>query len=358
MNKTTALPVEIVLAPDWWHQQAGICFDADFFFHPLRRVEAQRKMEQTLYERWGDFGLGSDRNRDLPMVGATHLASGFLLPEMLGCRVDYLANGPPQVHPAGMDLGMIDEEAAFASPAFRRFQKLTEALKQRYGYLAGDVNWGGVLNLALDLRGQAVLMDMIEQPEESRACFEQISRVIERFVNFVEGETGSSSISVNRTLLHLPQPVFLHSECSHTMISARHYEQLLLPLDQAWSRRHRPFGIHYCGPDPHRFADAMAKIPHLDFLDVGWGGDLRLLREKLPHTFLNVRLGPAEIVRQTPAEISQTIRRLVSDAGNPSLTGVCCINMDKKTFPDQQIAAIFQTVAELRRQWQDTGQKQ
>jgi hypothetical protein len=351
MNATDAvLPVDIVLAPDWWHHHAAICFDADFFFHPLRRVEAERKMEQTLYERWGAFGLGQDRNRDIPLIGATHLASGFLTSEMLGCRVDYRADGPPQVIAAERDEWTLDEEAAFASEAFRRFQRLTDALKGRYGYLAGDVNWNGVLNVALDLRGEKMLADLIEQPPRAQTYFHRISRVLERFVNLVERETGSSSISVNRAVRHFPQAVFLHSECSHTMISTNHYEQFMLPVDLMWSERHRPFGIHYCGADPHRFAASFAKIPRLDFLDVGWGGDLKALRDKLPGTFLNIRLSPTEIVLQTPEQIGQTIRRLVRDAGNPALTGVCCINMDR-SVSDRQITAIFQTVGELRREF-------
>jgi hypothetical protein len=352
MNTTkTLLPVEIVLAPDWWHAHAGVCFDQDYFFHPVRRVEAERQMERVLYERWGAFSLGKDRSVDLPLVGAVHLAAGFLLSEMLGCRVEYRDDCPPTVHPAGREELTIDEEAAFRSDAFRRFQQLTDALKQRHGYLAGDANWGGVLNLGMDLHGQALLMDMIERAEEVQSYFRQIGRVIERFVDLVQRETGTSSVSVNRNVLHFPEPIFLHSECSHTMISVSHYEQFLLPVDQAWSERYRPFGIHYCGVDPHRFAASFAKIPHLDFLDVGWGGDLKTLRAALPNTFLNIRLSPAEITRQTPAEIGQTIRRLVADAGGPAMTGVCCINIDK-SVTDEQIAAIFQTGEELKAEMQ------
>jgi hypothetical protein len=44
------------------------------------------------------------------------------------------------------------------------------------------------------------------------------------------------------------KPVFLHSECSNTMISAASY----------------------------------AKIPHLDFLDLGWGGDVAVLHQHRP----------------------------------------------------------------------------
>ncbi|MCC6125896.1 MAG: hypothetical protein IT426_13100 [Pirellulales bacterium] len=343
------LPVEIVLAPDWWHAHTGMCFDRDFFFHPVRRVEAERKMEQVLYERWGNFGLGRDRDRDLPLVGATHLAAGYLLSEMLGCHVEYCDNRPPTVHPAGREELSIDEETAFRSDAFRRFEKLIDDLKTRHGYLVGDTNWGGVLNLGMDLHGQMLLSDMIEQPEQVASFFGQLGRVIDRFVGMVERETGSSSISVNRNVLHFSEPIFLHSECSLTMISVSHYERFLLPLDLAWSECRRPFGIHYCGLDPHRFAASFAKIPHLDFLDVGWGGNLKVLRAALPNTFLNIRLSPVEIVRLTPEEIAGTVRRLVADAGGPAQAGVCCINIDRNVT-DEQIAAIFRTVEELKKE--------
>jgi hypothetical protein len=89
-------------------------------------------------------------------------------------------------------------------------------------------------------------------------------------------------------------------------------------------------------------------IPHLDFLDVGWGGDLRALREKLPGTFLNIRLSPVEILQQSPEEIRRAITARVEAAGDPYLTGVCCINMDDRVS-DDKIRAIFETVFELRR---------
>jgi hypothetical protein len=158
------LPVDIVLHPSWWYHQTGLTFDEDFFFHPKKRVEAERQMERTLYERWGQYGLGQDHATDRPHIGAVHLAAGFLLSEMLGCRIEYQADAAPQVIEAHLDAPDIKLEQAFNS-----------------------------------------------------------------------------------------------------------YERYLLPFDIEWSRTHRPYGIHYCGSDPHRYAEAFAKIPHLDFLDVGWG---------------------------------------------------------------------------------------
>jgi len=341
------LPVEVIFHPSWWRRHAGIVFDEDFFYHPARRVEVERRMEQVLYDRFGDLGLGEDRDRDLPVIGAVHNAAGYLVSEMLGCDVKYGEGAPPLVVPSQRPDLALDAGASFSSPVYRRLRRLMDALKTQFGYLVGDVNWAGLLNLALDLRGQDIFLDMLDRPGEVRTYIGKIAAVIERFTSEIERETGTTSISVNRTVRHIRGPIFLHSECALTMISTAHYEEFILPHDCAWSELHRPFGVHYCGADAHRFADAFAKIPHLDFLDVGWGGDLRVLREKLPRTFLNIRLSPIEIIDQSSDEIRAAIVARFAASNDSYLTGICCINMDDRVT-DDKIRAIFETVSDLR----------
>jgi len=344
------LAVDIVLAPAWWFHNEGITFDEDTFYHPAKRVEVEQQMEKVLYERWGKYGLGEDRDKDLPVVGAVHLAAGYLLSEMLGCKVEYKEDAPPQVICRQMEDLTISAEAAFRSSAYKKFEKLCELLKAKFGYLKGDVNWGGILNIALDLRGEALFMDMFDKPQNVNTFFSEIAKVIERFTQDLQKQTGSTSVSVNRTVRHLEPPIFLHSECSHTMISTEDYKKFLFSFDEQWNKSYRPFGIHFCGKDAHRYAKVFTELPHLDFLDVGWGGDVAALRKYLPNTFLNIRLSPVEIIDQRVDEIANTIHRLVTDSGNPRLTGVCCINMDEKVS-DEKITAIFETVAVLREEY-------
>ena len=344
------LPADVVLAPAWWFHNEGATFDADFFYDPARRVEDERKMEKALYERWGAYGLGEDKDKDLPVVGAIHLAAGYLLSEMLGCKVEYKENGPPQVIPANRQDLTVSAEAAFESEAYKKFERLTESLKAKYGYLKGDVNWGGILNIALDLRRETLFMDMFDRPSDVSYFFAEIAKVIERFTQGLQRQTGSTSISVNRTVRHLEPSVYLHSECSHTMISVEDYKKFLFSYDEQWSKKYRPFGIHFCGKDPDRYAEAFAELGHLDFLDVGWGGDVACLRKHLPNTFLNIRLSPVEIIEQSVGQIEDTIRRLVAHSGNPRLTGVCCINIDEKVT-DDKITCIFETAAALREEY-------
>ena len=344
------LPADIVLGPAWWYHHEGITFDEDFFFHPARRVEVERKMEKALHDRWGRFGLGENHDRDLPVVGAVHLAAGYLISDMLGCRVDYLEDAPPLVIPAYLDSLEVSPDAAFETTALKKLETLSDALITKYGYLQGDVNWSGILNIALDLRGQTFLMDIIDKPDQAARFLTNIAEVIDRFAGNLAKATGSTSISVNRNVRNIPRPVYLHSECSHVMISVADYEKFLMPFDVQWCEQYRPFGIHYCGADPHRYAEAFARLPHLDFLDVGWPGDVARLRRHLPNTFLNIRYSPVEIVNQTPDEIRRTVRRLVHDSANPWLTGVCCINMDQQVT-DEQIDAILEEVGLLREEY-------
>lgn len=319
----------------------GISFDESFFYDPQRRVEDEQKMEQLLYERFGDLGLGEDHDKMLPQIGAVHLASGYLLSEMLGCKVEYYEDAPPQVLCAHRESLDFEVEEAFCSHAFQRLVKLVEQLKAKHGYVVGDINWGGVLNIAIDVRGEEIFTDMLLEPEKANVFFRKIAQVIDKFIWYVQTNTGSSSISVNRSARLFDYPVAIHSECSHTMISEEDYRRFFLPIDQEWSLRHKPYGIHYCGKDPHRMASAFAEIERLEFLDVGWGGDVALLRKHLPDTFFNIRLNPVDIQKYSYEELVKNISERVAASG-PDLTktGLCCVNMDK-SVSDQRIYEIF-----------------
>lgn len=343
------LPVDIVFHPSWWNKHTGITFDEDFFYHPVRRVEDERRMEKELYDRFGEFGLGADKDKELPQIGAVHLAAGYLLSEMLGCQIKYSENSSPQVIcPYRQDFD-VDEEVVFQSDAFKKLLKLIDSLKAKYGYICGDINWGGVLNLAIDLKGENALMDMVMQPEECHNYFHKIAEVVERFFTFIQSQSNTNSISVNRVVRHISKPVYLHSECTHTMISEEDYRRFLFPIDVEWSKKYRPYGIHYCGKDPHRHAPIYGELPYLDFFDLGWGGNIADIRKHLPNTLLNIRLDPTAINSYSHAELEKIIREGVAASGNPYLTGVCCINMDAET-DDEKVRTIFRTIEALKKE--------
>jgi len=131
------------------------------------------------------------------------------------------------------------------------------------------------------------------------------------------------------------------------MISKDDYRELLMPIDSEWSRKYRPYGIHYCGKDPHRHATAYGELPYVDFFDLGWGGDIAMMRKHLPLTLLNLRIDPVTLNNQSHEELEEFIRNGVVLSGNPYLTGVCCINMDDET-DDEKVRTIFRVVETIR----------
>jgi hypothetical protein len=195
---------------------------------------------------------------------------------------------------------------------------------------------------------------MFDKAEQVHEFFSEIAEVIERFTQGIKKETQTSSVSVNRNVRHLEPDVFLHSECSHTMISVDDYRKFLMRYDKKWSQMYRAFGIHFCGKDPDRYGEAFGELDGLDFLDVGWGGDVAKLRRYLPNTFLNIRLSPVDMIEQSTGEIEETIRQLVKESGDLGLTGVCCINIDEKVS-DEKITCMFETVTELRKESEPFG---
>ncbi len=338
-------PAEVVFDPSWWHANEGIDFDKGFFFDPERRMEDEWRMEKALKRRFGSLLVTDDSPR--AQLGGVHLAAGFMLSWMLGCDVDFRKDGPPLVHALNADAMYLDPDMPFRSEAFETLCESAEGMKSHFGRVYGDIDFSGILNLALDVRGIDLYYDLIDDPDAVDELFASIAAVIERFVNWVSGYSETTSISVNRTVRHLTKPLFLHSECSHTMISVKDYRRFLMPYDEKWSTYYDSFGIHYCGKDPHRYAQCFSELPCLDFLDVGWGGDVALLRKALPNTFLNLRLSPSEISCMDTNAISACVKNLLVQSQKPYLTGVCCINMDEKV-QDEQVIALLRTVAEER----------
>jgi hypothetical protein len=235
----TFLPVEIVFHPSWWNKQYGIKFDEAFFFDSRTRVESERAMRAALHARFGDLGLGEANAAPRPVIGPVHLAAGFLPSAVLGCAIRYYDDASPEVLTANltdaqvMSLEVPDLES---NPAFRKLIALMDALEAQSGKLEGDVNWEGVQNVALNLRGQQLFVDYYENPALARRLLDVCAQTIEAMAQYVRQRTGSNSVAVNRIIGAVDSRISLHSNCTVAMISARTYREYLLPYDQQLAR--------------------------------------------------------------------------------------------------------------------------
>jgi len=351
MKANIKIPVEIVFTPKWWNTHLGISFDKSFFFDPTRRVEDEMNMRHYLYERFHIEGLGDKEKIKKPVIGPIHLAAGYIIPQLFGCQIIYHNDGPPDIIP----LNLSDEDALkLKVPDFKNIYpindiiKMMDILEKEYGYIEGDIDWSGVLNHALDIRGQQIFMDMYDDSKIAHHLFDVIYESILEFAQYIKKRTGSSSISVNRQTRNFDPPINLHSNCSVQMISNDMYEKLLLKYDIGLSKELQPYGIHHCGDNMDNVVLGYSKVPNVSFFDVGYGSDIKKCRNYLKDAFFNLRLSPVKILTDTKEQVKDDIYRMVEQNGGTDNMGLCCINMDEKT-PDENIRAIYEVAEELRK---------
>lgn len=339
------IPVEVIFAPNWWYQNYGISFDESFYLDPDIRVRNDVTMRRVLYER---FGLGRPDPQPRPMIGSRHVAGGFVIPALLGVEIKFSANQAPWNVPRNLppeeirQLRLPDLETTWP---MREIIPQARRLREQHGRLVGDWNTGGLINTALELRGNDLFLDFTDDPALVHFLVELIAQVQIRVVQFFHEMSGTSSVSVNRGIVNADPGIYLHSNCSTQMISPRTYAGYFLPYEMRLAAALSPYGIHHCGSNLQLFAPHYARLP-LRFLDVGWGSDVKKVREHLPRTFFNLRLSPVRMLQESAEAIRRDTMKLLAEGYTPGLTGVCCINMDYGT-PDENVRAMLDAVSEF-----------
>lgn len=308
-------------------------------------------MSRLLWERFGGFGYGVENPVPEPVIGPVHLAAGYMFSSLWGCKIEYPKDSSPNVIPLSMSVEELYGKEIPEQEQNREFQDfiaLINAFKKRFGYVKGDINWTGVQNLALDLMGQQLFMSYFDNPRAMHTIFDKITRSIIDTLGIIRAETGTTSISVNRSIENVEPTINLHSNCSVQMISNETYEEFLLPVDIELSRHLQPYGIHHCGNNMHNVAQGYSKVGDACFFDVGWGADIDFCRKKIPDAFFNVRLSPVKIKDCAPDEVETDLVNLLENAGDLSKVGICCINMDNGT-PDENVMKIFEVAERYRK---------
>lgn len=347
----TFLPVEVVFHPSWWNRHFGLKFDEGFFFDPERRVKDERTMRSALHARFGDLGLGEKNPPPRPVIGPVHLAAGFLPSAVLGCEIRYFEDASPEVVPRNLS----DAEALAlevpdldANPVFQKFAAMLNSLEGEHGYLEGDVNWEGVQNVALNLRGARLFEDYFDNPDLARRLLDVCARTISAMAQYVRGRTGSNSIAVNRIVGAVNPSISLHSNCTVAMISPDTYREYLLGHDRRLARDLYPYGIHHCGVNMHLVREEYAKVEGAELFDVGWGSDVAACRASLPGAVFSLRMSPVRVATASRAEVVADVEALLRNAGPLEQAALCCINLDDRA-PDENVRAIFEVAERYRK---------
>lgn len=312
MKEKDHIPLGVGFYPDWFNKHYGISFGKEYYFDPEVRIAARMEMEKRLYERFGDVGLGNPKPEPKPLI----TFGMVMLPSIFGCEIIYKDDALPWAMPLNLsedDVMRLEVPDIFDSYPMNEMIEQIKYLKEKYGRVVGDINTTGVQNLALKIRGDQLYFDFFENPELCRHLLDICTECIIQLFRFNHETTGTAAMDV--TPMCDPK-LYVFPNCTAEQISLETYESQILEYDNRVADVCHPVGVHHCG-SVDEVLDGYAKIHHLEFVEIGFGSDVRRTREVFgPDVAVNARISPVLMKSGKPEEVASEVRRLI-DNGAP-----------------------------------------
>lgn len=328
--------VDITFHPSWWNKYAGIEFDEKFFFDADYRIQSDMKMRRFLYDFFGDYGIGEANPQPRPILFSDLIASGFLYSQLLGCNITFSKDAPPLVHPADLNEEQTERLTApdlKSSVIWENIEQQISYMQKKFGYVESAINLMGIQNIALDVRGQELLLDYYENPELAHHLLDVVTQLSLKIGKRLYEVSSIISGGVTSIIKQTMPSVYLTSNCSVTMISNQTYCDFLLPYDTILAENFCDFGIHHCGSDMERVLDGYLKVPHLKFLEIGAGSDLskiaEILRQSKRTDILScIRYSPVKLMNACRESIQWDSEQAIHAFGSDQNLCFSCVGID------------------------------
>jgi methanogenic corrinoid protein MtbC1/uroporphyrinogen-III decarboxylase len=352
MAERDHIPLGVGFYPDWFWRHYGISFDRKYYFDPEARIEARMEIDKRLAERFGDVGLGNPNPKPKPLI----TFGMVMLPAIFGCEIVFKDDALPWAMPLNLSE---DEVMKLGAPDILDSWPMTEVLRQieylkeRYGRVVGDINTTGVQNLALKLRGEQLYIDYFENPKLCHHLLKFCTDCIIRLFRTVYEITGTGAIDV--TPMCDPR-LFVLPNCTVEQISRETYETFVLPYDNQVADACHPVGIHHCG-SVNQVLEAYAKVRHLDFVEVGFGSDVKRTRQVFgPTVAVNARINPVLMKNATPRDVEDEVKRIIDQGAPLRNFSIDTVGLTHGT-PDENVKVALRTAADYGRIPDDTPGK-
>jgi len=335
------IPLGVGFYPDWFYRQYGISFGRKYYFDPETRVAARMEIERRLYERFGDVGLGNPDPQPKPLI----TFGMVMLPSIFGCEIVYKDDALPWAMPLNLSedaIMKLEAPAIFSTYPMTEMIKQIDYLKNKYGKVVGDINTTGVQNLALKIRGDQLYIDFFENPALCRHLLGICAACMIQLFEFNRKTAGTGAIDV--TPMCDPRLCVLPN-CTAEQISLETYENHVLEYDNEVADACHPIGIHHCG-SVDQVLDGYAKVHHLEFIEIGFGSDVRRTREVFgPRVAVNARISPVLMKNGTTEEVAAEVRRLIDNGAPLENFSIDTVGLTYGT-PDENVRTALKTAAE------------
>ncbi|MBN2558550.1 MAG: hypothetical protein JXB33_07345 [Clostridia bacterium] len=305
------LRVSLGFIPRWYHARLGIDFSQKWHTDPLYRYEALVKMKMYLHESFPSlpyFNTNFENGIEKTCATISGVHGIKLIPMIYGLDVRYFADDWPDNLPGQFlskeHLENLSAPDPASSPAVRQLMGQMDVIESNFGCIHGYLNYQGILNIALKLRGNDIFMDMYDDPGFAHHLFGHIAQTILMVSKLVQARQRKSGFDIN--LLSM-------SNCVMNMVSPDAYEEFVLPYDRMLSLEYDRFGVHTCNWNVTPYLDVLRKIDKMGYIDMGMMSDMPRAKAVFPDARRAVFYPPLELECKSAIEIEEDIKKIYNE---------------------------------------------
>jgi hypothetical protein len=319
----------------WFHQNYGLTFGEKYHREPVFRTEQDQEALRLLFGRFGYAGIGERDPRPRPHL---EICGHRFMPALFGCEIIYqIDQAPSSQH---LSIGSAADIAAILRPELatnrwaREFLRQAHQLSNHYGGVDATINHGGPINVALSVLGSEALTYLVEDREVMGRFLDTITETIiesyDKLTVAFNPELGGG------------RHMFI-GNCPVVMLSARTYRETVLPADLRFRRQVEKFGLHHCGKMDLYVGDYRELGP-LDYIEVGWGSDLALVRRAFPDAVMDLMINICDLQTMSRATMREVITEMVLKAAPVSLIRDIWVADIGPDVPDETILNFVEAV--------------
>ena len=334
--------VSLGFTPRWFHSRLGVDLGERWHIDPAYRYQTLVQMKEHLHQAFPSvpyFTPEYDQNGVERTSATIDGVYGILPIAMLyGLEPVFQTDNWPDVkadvHLSREEIDALPAPDPARAPHIRQLLEQMDWIESKAGRIHGYLNYQGILNIALKVRGNDIFLDMMDEPEWTRRFFRHIMENMAATAKLVQERQERSGF---------PTGVFTVSNCVMNMVSPEQYEEFVLPLDMELSTRFPTFGVHTCNWDATPYLERLRKINKMGYLDTGAMADLERMRRMFPDTRRCVLYGPVELEQKNEDEILKDIERIAG------AYGPCDIALAdvEDTAPDDRVRYFLRAAAEV-----------
>ncbi|HOJ32420.1 MAG TPA: uroporphyrinogen decarboxylase family protein [Candidatus Hydrogenedentes bacterium] len=295
--------VEFGFTPRWFHKHCGIDFGEKWHTDPEYRYATVICMRKELNRRFPQLRLGGPNPEEQPAT-IDGVFGALTVSMLFGVSAQFFPDNWPVARHEYLDdqaaarLGVPDLSS---SPVFANIMDQIDWIEREFGRVTGYLNWQGVLNNAQRLRGEAIFLDIMTNPNLAHHVFEVVTLTMIEGMKLVYRRQAATGFIVRHASV---------SNCLVNMISGEQYREFIMPYDKRISDSFDYFGIHNCAWNVDPYIPYYASIRTLGYIDMGLDSDLARVKKFCPNTRRAVMYNPKDLTSKTVDEIQDDIFRI------------------------------------------------